>query len=167
MRFPSSISNRGSESEFRTPGNFSPQVGLWRSWERASMAWKRSSVRSRPGPPILPNPAPVLTSPTTAIQSSECHVQIRTCSGHFPHPELHAPLAQAEFHSADRQSLQAAGLTDLPLTDQGERNARLQEQLSGLRFVRVFTSPLQRATRTLISSKSAPLDESVMLNAVI
>src|SRR5205807_521034 len=29
----------------------SPIVGLWRSWERASMAWKRSSVRSRPGPP--------------------------------------------------------------------------------------------------------------------
>jgi hypothetical protein len=26
-------------------------VGLWRSWERASMAWKRSSVRTRPGPP--------------------------------------------------------------------------------------------------------------------
>ena len=39
-------------------GNFSARietvlsiVGLWRSWERASMAWKRSSVRSRPGPP--------------------------------------------------------------------------------------------------------------------
>jgi hypothetical protein len=29
----------------------SQPVGLWRSWERASMAWKRSSVRSRPGPP--------------------------------------------------------------------------------------------------------------------
>ena len=28
-----------------------PFVGLWRSWERASMAWKRSSVRSRSGPP--------------------------------------------------------------------------------------------------------------------
>ena len=28
-----------------------PRVGLWRSWERASMAWKRSSVRSRSGPP--------------------------------------------------------------------------------------------------------------------
>ncbi len=27
------------------------EVGLWRSWERASMAWKRSSVRSRSGPP--------------------------------------------------------------------------------------------------------------------
>ena len=37
-------------------GSISPvfQVGLWRSWERASMAWKRSSVRSRPGPPNLP-----------------------------------------------------------------------------------------------------------------
>ena len=32
-------------------------VGLWRSWERASMAWKRSSVRSRPGPPNLSMPA--------------------------------------------------------------------------------------------------------------
>jgi hypothetical protein len=32
----------------------SPYVGLWRSWERASMAWKRSSVRSRSGPPNNP-----------------------------------------------------------------------------------------------------------------
>ena len=31
-------------------------VGLWRSWERASMAWKRSSVRSRSGPPNNPHP---------------------------------------------------------------------------------------------------------------
>src|SRR5215469_17967584 len=30
------------------------RVGLWRSWERASMAWKRSSVRSRSGPPNYP-----------------------------------------------------------------------------------------------------------------
>ncbi len=27
------------------------RMGLWRSWERASMAWKRSTVRTRPGPP--------------------------------------------------------------------------------------------------------------------
>jgi broad specificity phosphatase PhoE len=41
------------------------------------------------------------------------------------------------------------GLTDLPLTELGERNARrLQERLSGLAFIRVFTSPLQRAHRT-------------------
>src|SRR5215467_6103635 len=41
-------------------------VGLWRSWERASMAWKRSSVRSRPGPPIFLNElqAAILTSST-------------------------------------------------------------------------------------------------------
>src|SRR5262249_45675059 len=35
-------------------------MGLWRSWERASMAWKRSSVRSRPGPP---NPPPLRRVP--------------------------------------------------------------------------------------------------------
>jgi broad specificity phosphatase PhoE len=41
------------------------------------------------------------------------------------------------------------GLTDLPLTEQGERNAqRLGERLTGLHFVKVLTSPLQRARRT-------------------
>ena len=44
---------------------------------------------------------------------------------------------------------QHTGLTDLPLTDRGERNARrLGERLKGLRFRKVFTSPLQRAMRT-------------------
>jgi broad specificity phosphatase PhoE len=41
------------------------------------------------------------------------------------------------------------GLTDLPLTEAGERNARrLKEGLSGLKIVSVFTSPLERARRT-------------------
>ena len=39
-------------------------VGLWRSWERASMAWKRSSVRSRSGPPINPFILRYLPTPT-------------------------------------------------------------------------------------------------------
>lgn len=44
---------------------------------------------------------------------------------------------------------QHTGLTDLPLTERGEGNARrLGELLSGLVFVKVFTSPLQRARRT-------------------
>ena len=44
---------------------------------------------------------------------------------------------------------QHTGLTDLPLTSQGERNARaLAERLDGITFTRVFTSPLQRARRT-------------------
>ena len=44
---------------------------------------------------------------------------------------------------------QHTGLTDLPLTEQGERNARsLGERLRGLTFTRVLTSPLQRAIRT-------------------
>jgi broad specificity phosphatase PhoE len=44
---------------------------------------------------------------------------------------------------------QHTGLTDLPLTPNGERNARrLGERLKGMTFARVFTSPLQRASRT-------------------
>lgn len=44
---------------------------------------------------------------------------------------------------------QYTGFTDLPLTERGERNARrLEERLRGLTFVKVFTSPLQRARRT-------------------
>ena len=44
---------------------------------------------------------------------------------------------------------QHTGLTDLPLTPDGERNAqRLGERLKGLTFAKVFTSPLQRASRT-------------------
>jgi broad specificity phosphatase PhoE len=44
---------------------------------------------------------------------------------------------------------QYTGLTDLPLTERGQRNARqLGERLRGLAFAKVFTSPLQRAVRT-------------------
>ncbi|HVO27032.1 MAG TPA: histidine phosphatase family protein [Candidatus Margulisiibacteriota bacterium] len=44
---------------------------------------------------------------------------------------------------------QHTGLTDLPLTERGERNARaLGERLTGLTFAKVLTSPLQRAART-------------------
>lgn len=44
---------------------------------------------------------------------------------------------------------QHTGLTDLPLTEHGEENARaLRDRLSGLKFGKVLTSPLQRAART-------------------
>jgi probable phosphoglycerate mutase len=44
---------------------------------------------------------------------------------------------------------QHTGLTDLPLTQRGELNARsLGERLQGMTFAAVFTSPLQRAART-------------------
>ncbi len=44
---------------------------------------------------------------------------------------------------------QHTGLTDLPLTDRGQNNARhLGNQLRGRSFAKVFTSPLQRARRT-------------------
>lgn len=41
------------------------------------------------------------------------------------------------------------GLSDLPLTQRGERDAsRLAERLRGISFLRVLTSPLQRASHT-------------------
>jgi probable phosphoglycerate mutase len=44
---------------------------------------------------------------------------------------------------------QHTGLTDLSLTERGERNARrLGERLRGIAITKVLTSPLQRATRT-------------------
>ena len=44
---------------------------------------------------------------------------------------------------------QHTGLTDLPLSPSGEINAsRLGDRLIGLKFAKVFTSPLQRASRT-------------------
>ena len=44
---------------------------------------------------------------------------------------------------------QHTGLTDLPLTEQGEAMARqLGERLTGKTFANVFTSPLRRAVRT-------------------
>jgi broad specificity phosphatase PhoE len=44
---------------------------------------------------------------------------------------------------------QHTGLSDLPLTERGERNAlRLGQRLKGLAFTAVLSSPLQRVTRT-------------------
>ena len=61
------------------------------------------------------------------------------------------PIVYLARHGETAWSLlgQHTGLTDLPLTERGERNAhRLGERLRGLTFARVFTSPLQRAART-------------------
>jgi broad specificity phosphatase PhoE len=61
------------------------------------------------------------------------------------------PVMYVARHGETAWSLsgQHTGLTDLPLTPNGERNARrLGERLKGLTFARVFTSPLQRAART-------------------
>src|SRR5215510_10331413 len=61
------------------------------------------------------------------------------------------PIIYLARHGETAWSLtgQHTGLTDLPLTERGERNARqLGERLRGLTFAKVYTSPLQRAHRT-------------------
>jgi len=55
---------------------------------------------------------------------------------------------------------QHTGLTDLPLTERGERNARqLGERLRGRPFAKVFASPMQRASRTAELAGFAPVAE--------
>jgi probable phosphoglycerate mutase len=66
----------------------------------------------------------------------------------MPHPTIY--LAR---HGETEWSLsgQHTGLTDLPLTERGELNARaLGGRLASLSFAKVFTSPLQRASRTCV-----------------
>jgi broad specificity phosphatase PhoE len=61
------------------------------------------------------------------------------------------PVIYLARHGETAWSLtgQHTGLTDLPLTERGEQNARaLGERLVGLNFGAVFTSPLQRVART-------------------
>jgi probable phosphoglycerate mutase len=61
------------------------------------------------------------------------------------------PIVYLARHGETAWSLtgQHTGLTDLPLTERGESNARrLGDRLNGLKFAQVFCSPLQRARRT-------------------
>jgi broad specificity phosphatase PhoE len=61
------------------------------------------------------------------------------------------PIVYLARHGETEWSItgQHTGLTDLPLTARGERNARsLKGRLRGSTFAKVLTSPLQRASRT-------------------
>jgi len=61
------------------------------------------------------------------------------------------PVVYLARHGETAWSLsgQHTGCTDLPLTERGEQNARgLGQRLKGVTFAKVFTSPLQRASRT-------------------
>src|ERR1700675_606547 len=61
------------------------------------------------------------------------------------------PAVYLARHAETAWSLtgQHTGLTDLPLTERGERHARqFGERLESLSLAKVLTSPLQRASRT-------------------
>jgi probable phosphoglycerate mutase len=72
------------------------------------------------------------------------------------------PIIYLARHGETAWSLsgQHTGLTDLPLTARGERNAsRLRQRLAGLTFAKVSTSPLQRARRTCELAGFGPVAE--------
>jgi broad specificity phosphatase PhoE len=61
------------------------------------------------------------------------------------------PVVYLARHGETAWSLsgQHTGRTDLPLTERGERNAQqLGQRLKQITFIKVFTSPLQRASKT-------------------
>ena len=61
------------------------------------------------------------------------------------------PVVYLARHGETAWSLSGkhTGLTDVPLTERGEQNARqLGKRLKGLQVSEIFTSPLQRAART-------------------
>jgi probable phosphoglycerate mutase len=75
--------------------------------------------------------------------------QLLTQEAEEPLSDLQVIYLARHGETAWSLSGQHTGLTDLPLTERGECNARrLGERLKGLEFARVFTSPLQRASRT-------------------
>ena len=72
------------------------------------------------------------------------------------------PVVYLARHGETAWSLtgQHTGLTDLPLTERGENNARqLGERLNGMTFAKIITSPLQRASRTCELATSRGLAE--------
>ena len=76
------------------------------------------------------------------------------------------PVVYIARHGETAWSLsgQHTGRTDLPLTPNGERNARrLGERLKGLTFVKVFTSPLQRASQSTFPVAASPQNSACAL----
>lgn len=70
------------------------------------------------------------------------------------------PVVYLARHGETAWSLsgQHTGVTDLPLTERGEENARLLGQrLRGMQFAAVYSSPLQRALRTCELAGFGPL----------
>jgi len=78
--------------------------------------------------------------------------------------KIELPIVYLARHGETAWTLsgQHTGLTDLPLTEHGERTARrLSDRLQGLTFAKVFTSPLQPARQTCELAWFGPVAEIV------
>src|SRR5262245_64148113 len=91
--------------------------------------------------------------PNLCVPSALARVNRGTEQADLEHSQMPQPLPVIYLarHGETEWSLsgQHTGLTDLPLTAQGEQNARqLGPRLACITFAHVFTSPLQRAAKT-------------------
>ena len=82
-------------------------------------------------------------------EAASCGAASRAAKAHNMDNEL--PMIYIARHGETAWTItgQHTGLTDLPLTPQGEKNAQgLGNRLKGMAFAKVLTSPLQRARKT-------------------
>jgi len=92
-----------------------------------------------------------LLSPPSSLNLPSDPTSHGASPAHEENRSIKMPVVYLARHgnTAWTHSGQHTGLTDLPLTPDGERNAvRLGERLKALAFARILTSPLQRAART-------------------
>src|SRR5690242_7036532 len=116
---------------------------------RCSMS--RSLARSMPTSSASIGPTSIVGSGHSEFESKLSPGEARHGSQRIESMSEHLPTVYLARHGETAWSIsgQHTGLTDLPLTERGERNARrLGERLSGLKFEKILTSPLQRAVRT-------------------
>jgi broad specificity phosphatase PhoE len=122
---------------------------------RREPAFPLSTMRVSPIAAI--SPAPYWCRYTHVVKKDESLRMSRTgvgerhSSGKGDGVDEELPVVYLARHGETAWSLtgQYTGLTDLPLTEQGERTARrLGERLKEIEFAKVYTSPLQRAART-------------------
>jgi broad specificity phosphatase PhoE len=91
------------------------------------------------------------SAPVTGVELGPVQIEVGRHPSQKRAMTNELPVIYLARHGETAWSLtgQHTGLTDLPLTERGEQNARaLGDRLIGLSFTKVFTSPLQRAART-------------------
>ena len=135
-------------------------MGLWRSWERASMAWKRSSVRSRPGPPIFQELADPPRSAWRKFLRCFCRLQAEVRK--IPVEKI---LEYARLNRVERVN---AALSRGCLVSRGDLGASVRQRL--LNQAKAQSRPFQEVMQYYafpISARSPHANEFILKGALL